>query len=133
MRARFARPPVATWMAVLALAVQLVTPALYAPMRFGALPGFVGDLLAFCQFHESPAAGHHHHEGDHAPSHPGKKSAACPVLQGLQATSAGVPALAVVLPPPRPIERLEIAPQRQDAPRRLLSLPHNPRAPPLHA
>lgn len=118
------------WAAAFALLLQALAPALYAPMSLGTAPGFLGDLLIFCEPFRSqskPADHEHHH---HAPAADGDKASACPVLLGLQAAANAVPAIPPLVPLPRSAPaRAEVA-ALVDATSCARPTPYNPRAPP---
>jgi hypothetical protein len=118
------------WAAAFALLLQALAPALYAPMSLGAAPGFLGDLLIFCEPFRSqskPADHGHHH---HAPAADGDEAPACPVLLGLQAAANAVPAIPPVMPLPRVAPAPAPIAALVDAPSRVRPTPYNPRAPP---
>jgi len=133
MRFREARLRRGIWAAALALLLQALAPALYAPMSLGAAPGFLGDLLVFCEpYRLQPKSAHHEHHHP-APTSDGDGAPSCPVLLGLQAAAHAVPALPPVLPLPRLIPvQVEVA-ALVDATGRARPTPYNPRAPPVSA
>jgi hypothetical protein len=118
------------WAAAFALLLQALAPALYAPMSLGATPGFLGDLLVFCEpYRLQPKADHHAHHHP-APATEGDEAPACPVLLGLQAAAHAVPAIPPVVPLPRIVPAPAEVAALEDAASRPRPTPYNPRAPP---
>jgi Protein of unknown function (DUF2946) len=109
---RLKRSAFAGWLAVLALSIQALIPALLAAEISVADTGS-GGLFTLCAFGHLHAANHHHEEGSGS-SHDSdgdEANAVCPICLALLASPAFTATPAVFLPPPaaRPVEVIATA------------------------